>query len=182
MQNLERVALLGMRRVALHLVGKQLCSRYYSGGAISECGCHLEGDGECGECWSTLSRTGSCAEVVGKTSLPGRQDASPVSKLQQWLDGWIVDYLNDGWLLPLETDRLLHERTTVRFLEDGGREVHCDDWRTSSRFEGQTWRGYTFIRVSQPDLGTLQAGRFDATTDGDKHAEDDDDSYERIDS
>ena len=76
-------------------------------------------------------------------------------------DGWIVDYLNDGWLvrdhrrgrktayhpvhrrLPLETDRLLHERTTVRFLEDGGREVHCDDWRTSSRFEGQTWRGYT---------------------------------------
>ena len=94
-------------------------------------------------------------------------------------DGWIVDYLNDGWLvrdhrrgrktayhpvhrrLPLETDRLLHERTTVRFLEDGGREVHCDDWRTSSRFEGQTWRGYTFIRVSQPDLGTPQARRFD---------------------
>ena len=84
--------------------------------------------------------------------------------------------------LPSETDRLLHERTTVRFLEDGGREVHCDDWRTSSRFEGQTWRGYTFIHVSQPALGTLQARRFDRTTDGDEHAEDDDDSYELNDS
>ena len=97
-------------------------------------------------------------------------------------DGWMMDYLNDGWLvrdrrrgrktarhpvhrrLPSETDRLLHERTTVRFLEDGGREVHCDDWRTSSRFEGKTWRGYTFIRVSQPDLGTRQSRPMEMNT------------------
>ena len=79
---------------------------------------------------------------------------------------------------PLETDRLLHERTTVRCLEDGGREVHCGDWRTSSRFEGKTWRGTPSFVYPNQILGHYK--REDTTTDGDEHAEDDDDSYELI--
>ena len=164
----------------------------YSETAISACGC-LEGDGECGECWSTCQEQGAVLKTgeVGKnqpTRKTEKQEKKPwmLPRFQSFnsgsSDGWMMDYLNDGWLvrdrrrgrktarhpvhrrLPSETDRLLHERTTVRFLEDGGREVHCDDWRTSSRFEGKTWRGYTFIRVSQPDLGTRQSRPMEMNT------------------
>ena len=100
-----------------------------------------------------LSRTWSCAEDRrGRKNQPTRKTEKQEKK--PWMlprfqsfnsgssDGWIMDYLNDGWLvrdrrrgrktarhpvrrrLPLETDRLLHGRTRVRFLEDGGREVH----------------------------------------------------------
>ena len=110
-------------------------------------------------------------------------DASPVSKLQQWLERW-VDYglpqrrvVGEGsppWKkngASSSSSALAIGNRSSSTWENQGTVLRrwwswssCDDWRTSSRFEGKTWRGYTFIRVSQPDLGTRQSRPMEMNT------------------
>lgn len=65
-------------------------------------------------------------------------------------------------------DRLGHLRVTVRFLEDGTRQVEKEDWRRSTRSEdNQRWRGVTFFRVAENDIserGSTSAGVASSST------------------